>query len=82
MPSTWRQKVKPGCDLPSTSKTYDLVLLDLALPGLNRPRDPGAHTRAPRLNLPVIMITAYGTVGNVVDAMKAGASELRSEALG
>ncbi len=51
----------------------DLVLLDLALPdrsGLEilrdiRDRDPG---------LPVIMITAYGTVENAVAAMQAGAS--------
>ena len=51
----------------------DLVLLDLALPERNglevlhdiRDRDP---------LLPVIMITAYGTVENAVAAMQAGAS--------
>jgi DNA-binding NtrC family response regulator len=51
---------------------FDLVLLDLALPGQNgleilpqiRERQPG---------LPVIMITAYGTVDNVVEAVRAGA---------
>jgi DNA-binding NtrC family response regulator len=51
---------------------FDLVLLDLALPGRNgleiltviRDRQP---------NLPVIMITAFGTVGNVVDAIRGGA---------
>jgi DNA-binding NtrC family response regulator len=51
---------------------YDLLLLDLALPGRNGiellplllEQQPG---------LPVIMITAYGTVGNVVDAIRAGA---------
>jgi len=51
---------------------YDLVLLDLALPGRNGiellplllEQQPG---------LPIIMITAYGTVGNVVDAIRAGA---------
>src|SRR5208337_4419088 len=50
---------------------FDLVLLDLALPGKNglevlaeiRERDP---------QLAVIMITAYGTVENAVNAMQAG----------
>jgi len=51
---------------------YDLLLLDLALPG-----ESGSDL-LPRIvemqpNLPVIMITAYGTVGNVVDAIRAGA---------
>ncbi|HUY82149.1 MAG TPA: sigma-54 dependent transcriptional regulator [Acidobacteriaceae bacterium] len=51
---------------------YDLVLLDLALPGksglevlpLIRERNP---------SLPVIMITAFGKVDNVVDAIRSGA---------
>src|ERR1700754_2969412 len=51
---------------------YDLVLLDLALPGENGidllPRILDRHPQ-----LPVIMITAYGTVTNVVDAIRAGA---------
>jgi len=51
---------------------YDLVLLDLALPGENGidllPRILDRHPE-----LPVIMITAYGTVTNVVDAIRAGA---------
>jgi DNA-binding NtrC family response regulator len=52
---------------------YDLVLLDFALPERNgieilhdiRERDA---------ELPVIMITAYGTVENAVNAMQAGAT--------
>ena len=56
-----------------TRNTYDLLLLDLALPG-----ESGIDL-LPRIkslvpDLPVIMITAYGTVGNVVDAIRAGAS--------
>src|SRR5450755_3373460 len=51
---------------------FDLVLLDFALPERNgveilhdiRERDS---------ELPVIMITAYGTVENAVNAMQAGA---------
>lgn len=51
---------------------YDLLLLDLALPG-----ESGIDL-LPRIleiqpDLPVIMITAYGTLGNVVDAIRAGA---------
>ena len=53
--------------------SYDLLLLDLALPGeTGIDLLPRIKTLAP--TLPVIMITAYGTVGNVVDAMQAGAS--------
>jgi DNA-binding NtrC family response regulator len=60
-----------GLDLLSRNE-YDLLLLDLALPG-----ESGIDL-LPRVlelqpNLPVIMITAYGTVGNVVDAIRAGA---------
>jgi DNA-binding NtrC family response regulator len=61
-----------GLDL-LTRNSYDLLLLDLALPG-----ESGIDL-LPRIkslvpDLPVIMITAYGTVGNVVDAIRAGAS--------
>lgn len=51
---------------------YDLLLLDLALPGESGlellPRIVEVYPR-----LPVIMITAFGTMGNVVDAIRAGA---------
>jgi DNA-binding NtrC family response regulator len=55
-----------------TASAYDLLLLDLALPG-----ESGIDL-LPRIlemqpDLPVIMITAYGTVSNVVDAIRAGA---------
>jgi DNA-binding NtrC family response regulator len=54
-------------------RAFDLVLLDLALPG----RDgmeilAEIHTHDSRL--PVIMITAYGTVENAVRAMQSGAA--------
>jgi DNA-binding NtrC family response regulator len=56
-----------------TRRTYDLMLLDLALPGESGidllPRIKGLVP-----DMPVILITAYGTVGNVVDAIRAGAS--------
>ena len=50
---------------------YDLLLLDLALPGESGidllPRITASYPQ-----LPVIMITAFGTVGNVVDAIPRG----------
>lgn len=60
-----------GLEYLSTSE-FDLLLLDLALPG-----ESGIEL-LPRIlemqpHLPVIMITAFGTVANVVDAIRAGA---------
>ena len=52
---------------------FDLVLLDLALPGQSGFEILQA-IRARHANLPVIMITAYGTVQNVVEAMHFGAN--------
>ena len=53
-------------------RSYDLALLDLALPGqTGLELLPQIHERYPEL--PVIMITAYGTVDNVVEAIRAGA---------
>jgi DNA-binding NtrC family response regulator len=61
-----------GMDL-ITRHSYDLLLLDLSLPGENGLELlPRIKNLAP--DLPIIMITAYGTVGNVVDAIRAGAS--------
>jgi DNA-binding NtrC family response regulator len=51
---------------------FDLVLLDLALPGRNGMEILG-KIRERQEQLPVIMITAFGTVGNVVDAIRGGA---------
>jgi DNA-binding NtrC family response regulator len=51
---------------------FDLVLLDLALPGRNG-IEILASLREREATLPVIMITAFGTVDNVVDAIRGGA---------
>jgi two-component system response regulator HydG/two-component system response regulator AtoC len=51
---------------------YSLVLLDLKMPGLN-----GIETlkkiREFDINLPIIMISAYGSISEAVEAMKLGA---------
>src|SRR5512143_4043859 len=52
--------------------TFDLVVTDLKLPG----RSGGellAELKAEKPDLPVIVITAFGTIENAVDAMKKGA---------
>src|ERR1700742_4585296 len=53
-------------------ENFDLILLDLALPGQSGLELlPQIRERQPET--PVIMITAYGTVDNVVEAIRAGA---------
>src|SRR5713226_681997 len=52
---------------------FDLILLDLALPGRDG-MEILADIRAHETRLPVIMITAYGTVVNAVRAMQSGAA--------
>ncbi|MGB6974873.1 MAG: sigma-54 dependent transcriptional regulator [Terracidiphilus sp.] len=53
-------------------ETFDLVLLDLALPGQSG-LELLPQIRERQQETPVIMITAYGTVDNVVEAIRAGA---------
>ena len=60
-----------GLDLLSANE-YDLLLLDLSMPGESG-IDLLPRIKRMRPELPVVMITAYGTVGNVVDALRAGA---------
>ncbi len=52
----------------------DLVLTDLKLPGMNGLEFLHAVKRA-NAHLPVIVMTAYGTVETAVEAIKAGASD-------
>jgi DNA-binding NtrC family response regulator len=54
-------------------RSFDLVLLDLALPGRDG-MEILSQIRSQDTRLPVIMITAYGTVENAVRAMQSGAT--------
>src|SRR6266487_4536610 len=54
-------------------RPFDLVLLDLTLPGRNG-MEILSEIRSHDPRLPVIMITAYGTVENAVRAMQSGAA--------
>lgn len=63
---------RSGLDMLARN-SFDLLLLDLSLPGESGiDLLPRIKSIAP--DLPIIMITAYGTVDNVVDAIRAGAS--------
>src|SRR5512143_4380175 len=54
------------------STPFDAVITDITMPGMNGMEVlAGVHRRDP--GLPVIMITAYGTIENAVEAMKQGA---------
>ncbi|MCU1285447.1 MAG: two component, sigma54 specific, transcriptional regulator, Fis family [Acidobacteriales bacterium] len=55
------------------SNTYDLVLLDISLPDRNG-LDVLEDIRERDAALPVIMITAHGTVDNAIRAMQSGAT--------
>jgi DNA-binding NtrC family response regulator len=55
------------------SNTYDLVLLDISLPDRNG-LDVLEEIRERDATLPIIMITAHGTVDNAIRAMQNGAS--------
>ncbi|MBS1815802.1 MAG: sigma-54-dependent Fis family transcriptional regulator [Acidobacteria bacterium] len=68
---TMAEEGSAGLDL-LTRNEYDLLLLDLSLPGESG-IDLLPRIKALRPQMPVIMITAYGTVSNVVDALRAGA---------
>jgi DNA-binding NtrC family response regulator len=55
-------------------QTYALMLLDIKMPGMDG-IGVLAETRKIRPHMPVIMITAHGTVDNAVEAMKLGATD-------
>lgn len=53
-------------------KDYDLILLDYQMPKMNG-LELLKNIRAKGIEIPVIMITAYSTIENAVEAMKNGA---------
>ena len=53
-------------------RRHDLVITDLKLPG-GTGTDLLQHIKSREPDIPVIMITAFGTIENAVDAMKKGA---------
>jgi DNA-binding NtrC family response regulator len=55
-------------------ENFDLVVTDLKLPGMSGFEFLQAVKRI-NANLPVVIMTAFGTVESAVDAMKAGASD-------
>src|SRR5256714_2599520 len=55
------------------ANTYDLVLLDISLPDRNG-LDVLEEIRERDASIPVIMITAHGTVDNAIRAMQTGAT--------
>jgi len=57
-----------------SKQPYDLVVSDFKLPGMNGLEFLQAVKRTDA-NVPVIIMTAYGTVESAVEAMKAGASD-------
>ncbi|MBW2645911.1 MAG: sigma-54-dependent Fis family transcriptional regulator [Deltaproteobacteria bacterium] len=53
-------------------ETFDLMISDLMMPVLGG-MDLLKEVKARHLDIPFIVITAYGTIGSAVEAMKAGA---------
>lgn len=53
-------------------QTFDLLLLDLKLPGIDG-MSVLKEVSQKQPQIPVVIISAYGTVGNAVEAMKLGA---------
>ncbi|MBI5634080.1 MAG: sigma-54-dependent Fis family transcriptional regulator, partial [Nitrospirae bacterium] len=53
-------------------QTYELVITDLKLPGKSG-IDLLDYLKSRNSNMPVIMITAFGTIENAINAMKKGA---------
>jgi two-component system NtrC family response regulator len=57
-----------------TEKAPDLVIADIRMPGLSG-LDLLGRIKAANADTPVILITAFGTVGDAVGAMKLGAAD-------
>lgn len=63
-----------GADVVLTTQRYDVVLLDMRLPRMNG-KDVLARLRRRGDNVPVLMLTAHGSIDDKVDCFSAGADD-------
>ena len=70
------EAVENGCDALSlfAKSKFDLVVTDMRMPGMTG-IEVLRNVKNMSSGIPVILITAYGTVGTAVEAMKEGAAE-------
>ncbi len=68
---TIAEKGEAGLDQIRSEK-FDLILTDLVMPGISG-MDVLKEVTASKINMPVIVMTAFGTVQTAVEAMKIGA---------
>jgi DNA-binding NtrC family response regulator len=61
--------------------TFDLMLLDLKMPGSHDGMDVLRHARAAWPRMPVIVLTAHGNVTTAVEAMRLGAADFLEKPL-
>ena len=67
----------PDCEAADsvlTTQRYDVVLLDMRLPRMSG-KDVLARLRRRRDNVPVLMLTAHGSIDDKVDCFSAGADD-------
>jgi two-component system, NtrC family, response regulator AtoC len=64
------------------SQNYDLVFTDMQMEHRESGLDVLSYCRRTRPDLPVVLMTAYGTVDNAVEAMKMGAREILTKPFG
>ncbi|MAG31259.1 MAG: Fis family transcriptional regulator [Deltaproteobacteria bacterium] len=65
----------------AAERDWDVVLSDLQMPGIDG-LDLLSEMRRRRPNTPVIIMTAFGTIQSVVDAMRAGALDFVTKPFG
>jgi len=63
-----------GADVVLTTQRYDVVLLDMRLPRMSG-KDVLARLRRRGDNVPVLMLTAHGSIDDKVDCFSAGADD-------
>lgn len=62
------------------AEPFELLLLDLKMPGLHG-MEVLAHARRERPELPVVVLTAHGTIAQAVEAMRLGAFDFLEKPL-